>query len=1699
MPRPDNKRQKQGRPSDPRATVFQEQFIPQMPGSAQRDVFINPTAERRDTQGQISFGNMVAGPDSGLQTLAAVAQGITKGAQAAQQVYKYRIDKGKKDFDKLLSEEDYGKVIYKPTEGPMPLDPETGEPLPHTREPLLINKNDKEYAELVKDYEDARANGTLDDLPYTIVDDPQANYTMLRDKMEAFLDGRPQEVRLYADRALEKYDSAAYAADQKDRTRDLIREASAIRDPEDRVAFLEDYRDKHGAYEGTMVGDQWNQLYTQASHSLATDNERQIQLKLTDAIDELVGKADADGTILDLDPEVINDLIEPILEEVLGSDDVTEADLDKLAKLQEIKENGMRQIKKAQRDHINQVQKTNRLNDDKNAADGFKNLSPSQQMFRLDDELDRRATVRGRGVEQSKTKKATRRAEDIVDIFRGMTDQFAKNPQSLIRFARENGITGTESMSANAIIKRVQALFSAHLKGAQLTPEIREEILQEEAANLQGDINRIISERAASGQDYLSEESLEELNFLYEALDNIKNNPQEALVEIITASPSKYNAFRDDFDYQEEQLLSLFSPEVIDDITSGIVTKRQADTLEFAMTAIAEQAADTPDKVSLTDYDTDTILFGPLSPSGLSLEMFDINPELKDAAIEVMEAIRDGTIDEPDVDGKTPRQRYDEMFTDIYPERSVDDPLAAAGLEVAGEVLQQFDQAKVDQYNKTASDRRAKNKEVENGTKWNAAVRDMRITGKPVKVDPDNPNSQAELEAAAAWGMDTQRTTADMIFSDPDIIETYPLVKALIAYNELPEAERGSLTEYTLQWAQDNNEALRREDIEAVQIVIDPNIGVNGIPRFTDPKIRDSEVASDMLAVLYGRILGQDRVVSDGAVLTNPYTGEEQTFTYRLSDDLITQMRDDLRQQIGVMAKEAPTGRPNVTKARKIYETYAKIQSYAYAEGIVEAARRDNRAGLTPEEEAAIRLDARNDYRNGLIYESSHAEDIQAMMGFSDEQIAFGRVLSIAAPSGAPVPESLLDLIFNAQLGNTDFEPAVTRGRELVAELQPYFEEEDYRGGIQYLITKIHGAEALEDIYQDNTYGTSTVDEALNAVIASAEGETANDQAETLLRSILAGGSAAHGRIGTLERIMSQSFEGGAGSQAAVPPADLIRFLQAPRLLEGGRSQVFTSNGVAHTAGEHKPHTISGSGPSGRGEKVNIPVEAGVLFGSRIHSPAAWIGLTITNRDNYTMSAETTSQIKADLTNLAIADPTLMSELQLLPPAMLAVWTDAWVKENYGDQVVNAGNLSDAMQLGTNQYMSLTFEDTEIGGPDPLIEDALEGILPRQTRVPSIDVIRNTLMFGRMLETNQTGEVLTTGDSREIRFSVGQDSITRGNEVFTSIDFGNTVFSVPTSNELIEFNPQAIDLVAARVDRSIRTTGDLSRDNPRIFMGQDGRRSIDAAFLRANPELIPETIRREEVQTARDVISELERVGLLTNKNGVYRIVTDGGYLPPHPVNGQRYSHRAFLNDVAYNPGIKMLLLRALATPETEEVEELVNVYQFAGGEEQGQIPDPTSALNPIGRGELARTVYEKPNPDDYLFGDVGLEKEFFTKKFSDSLQRPRIKVGMGIVGPQGKVGQHASFIVFPETAAEIGEFAIDTVIGTLNALKPEGMTGLPFPGLTTPMAGGAAEVRWSPEYYEGDGDYGALTMDSYIPYLDMTIREAINLSRRVD
>jgi len=1673
MPRPDNKRQKQGRPSDPRAAVFQEQFLPQMPGSNQRNVFIQPSAPIVDKPSQISFGNMVPGPDSGLQTLAAVAKGITQGAQAAQQVYKYRVDKGQKDFDKMMEEEDYGKVVYT-TEGPMKIDPETGEPISRTQKPLLINKNDKEYAELVKDYEDARANGTLDSLGYTILDDPQANYTMLRDKMEAFLDGRPREVRLYAERSLEKLDTTAYIADQKDRTKDLIREANAIRSPEDRLAYLEEYEAQHGVIEGTMVGDQLIQLKTQTSHAIDIDNERQIQIKLTDAIDEKIGQAEADGTLFDLDSTVIEDLIEPIIEEVLGGGDVTQDDLDQLVKLQEIKEAGIRRLETAQRNQLQESQKTSRLEGNKRAKKVYEDKPPSLKFKGLDDELERRRVVREQEAPQGKRITAAKRAEDILDIFGGMMDQFRNNPEDLIRFAKSSGITGTESMSVDAIIKRVQAIFASHLKGAKLTPDIREEILQEEVANIQGDINRILTEKDANGNGHLSKDSQNELDYLQKTLQFIKENPQDALVTIVTSAPSKYDAFQDDFDYQEDQLLSLFSPDVVEDITSGIIRNRQADTLDSAMMAIAEQALELGHQ-SLTQGDTDLIEFGPLSPSGMNLEMFDINPELKDAAIEFVEAIRNGTLDEVDADGKTAEERYYEYFADIYPDRGFDsreDPQAAAGLEVAQDVLQQFDQARVKQNNRTSSARREENKQKENGSKWSLESSTFEITGLPV-TQGDTAGDRAAQAVSDAWGRNTQETTVALLLADPAFVEEYPLARALFEFNQLPEDQRPeSLTDYFIQYSNDNNIPLSMEDVEAVSVVVGSNIGIDGVPQFSDPRIKKSPVAQKMLVGLYARILGQDKVATDSVALTNPYTNAEETVVFKLSDKFKTRMREDLQQQIGEFAEELPTGLRELRELVDLNIRYADIAARAYAEGVVEKARSQAPEGFTPEQEAIVRLDAENDYRNGLFFQESEEDNIQSVLGFSDEQVALSRVLYTMVPPGSTISESTQDLIFNATLGNTDFEPSITSGRAVIVGMGEYFENEDYVGGLKYLLQELHEVDDLGKVYKGtNDKGHAQIMTALNAVEV---GETENEKAEYLLRSILASGAVAHGRIGTLKRIMSQSFEGGAGQQRIVPPADLIKFLQSSRTLDGGRSLHFSPDGVSYVAG-NRPRGYSIDGDH------TIPTLAGILFGSRVTAPKSFIGLMATNMDNYIMSSETSSRIENDLDTLLSKDPTLHSMLHDAPPAMLAIWTDMWIAENYGDQVRNAGQLRDAMEIGKNKFMPVEFTDFEVSDPtDEVLRDILPPFQTTSLRIPNIDDIRSNIMFGRGLDPAKKDEVFSTGDNRDIKFDVAS-SLERGNEIFTSFDFGSHTYSIPTNNTgkdpQLAFNKESPDLVMTRVDAAIRKTGSLSEDIPTIFMGRDGRRSLDATFLKANPALIPATIQREEVQTARDVVSKLEEIGILKNNSGIYSFVDNSNkslYLPPNKVNGQRYNQRAALNEIAYYPGIKMQYLRSLETPEEEEVEVLIETYGDV-------IPDRGNMLIPnfIRSRDLTRTEINYQGTR-LAGGDVRDTRQV---PFSRPLQRPTFTVTTGNEDGNGMI------IATSASRSELGSQLKKSASEVVDVISR--LAGRPERNVV--------ELRLSPAE-EGDELGGLrLTMNSYIPYLDMTIREAIDLSRRID
>ena len=279
-----------------------------------------------------------------------------------------------------------------------------------------------------------------------------------------------------------------------------------------------------------------------------------------------------------------------------------------------------------------------------------------------------------------------------------------------------------------------------------------------------------------------------------------------------------------------------------------------------------------------------------------------------------------------------------------------------------------------------------------------------------------------------------------------------------------------------------------------------------------------------------------------------------------------------------------------------------------------------------------------------------------------------------------------------------------------------------------------------------------------------------------------------------------------------------------------------------------------------------------------------------------------------------------------------------------------------------------------------------------------------------------------------------------------------------------------------RVDAAIRKTGSLSEDIPTIFMGRDGRRSLDATFLKANPELIPATIQREEVQTARDVVSKLEEIGILKNNSGIYSIVDDSNrslYLPPNKVNGQRYTQRAALNEIAYYPGIKMQYLRSLETPEEEEVEVLIKTYGDV-------IPDRGNMLVPnfIRSRDLEFTeLAALPSPAGR---DVLDTRQV---PFSRPLQRPTFTVTTGNEDENGYIRR----ISFQE--GELGAQLKKSLSEVTDIARRLG--GFPERNVV--------EIRYS-QAEEGDTRNGIqLTMNSYIPYLDMTIREAIDLSRRID
>ena len=111
MPRPDNKRAKQGRPKDPRPLIFSEQFTPNMP-SGQQNVFIRPGPEIIDQPSRTSYGNMTPGPSSSLDLLKGIVGGFNKGVENYNRVHQDRVKDDQEKANKILNQ-DYVRVTLR--------------------------------------------------------------------------------------------------------------------------------------------------------------------------------------------------------------------------------------------------------------------------------------------------------------------------------------------------------------------------------------------------------------------------------------------------------------------------------------------------------------------------------------------------------------------------------------------------------------------------------------------------------------------------------------------------------------------------------------------------------------------------------------------------------------------------------------------------------------------------------------------------------------------------------------------------------------------------------------------------------------------------------------------------------------------------------------------------------------------------------------------------------------------------------------------------------------------------------------------------------------------------------------------------------------------------------------------------------------------------------------------------------------------------------------------------------------------------------------------------------------------------------------------------------------------------------------------------------------------------------------------------
>tara|TARA_E500000305_G_scaffold39039_1_gene29895 strand:- start:15902 stop:21148 length:5247 start_codon:yes stop_codon:yes gene_type:complete len=1212
MPKPDNKRQKQGRPSDPRATVFQEQFAPKMPGSGQREVFIRPSPEIKDTPSQISFGNMVQAPDAGLQNLAAIAQGITKGAQAAQQVYKFRIDKGKRDLEEIRQQNDWAKVVYKP---------QTDEDGNVTQaENQIINRKDKEYQAKVNEYEAARKltlnpenenydPDALTELGYTIVDDPNATYIAMRDAFEGTYGGRPKEVRLYGNRLLEQYDDKAYQADQKDQTRDLIREASLIRDPNDRKVFLETWRDTNGAYPGTLTGDEWARLYASTSNSVDSSNESMIQDKLAEAIDKEIQDAVGKGTELELDPARVDELFDPIVEEVLNNRDEktgqlippSPEDLKRLYKLDEIREAAKRKMRTVKRRKESDNNKTNMVEGDQRSDKNFESKTPAARYRGLPERLDVLAERRARTGDITPAKEAQRRAEDTVEIYGGLIKEFAADPKKLLEFAKEMKIYDAENTNPSQLLERVKLLFTQELKGAKFTPQIREDVLSEEAAQLGAERNAVIQSGAlTSGNKDAVEEAMEEIGEIETRLDLIKNNPDQAFQEMQRSFLAKYPAFDDDFTYMEQALDGVFDSADVEAITTELSTLLVADVVEMAMPRLAEASIDN-NTIDITEGDVSLLPFAIQSKTE-DLSIFDENEPLKDAALYAAQNVGSDEVDE---NGNTPIEAFYQEYEKTGGSRN--DVRAQEALEAAGEYVDRFLDARQRVVTAQAQERRGQLKKEKDEGEIRQAL------GSPLDISKGTNPSGGNTDQAHAQLF--ERGVGDMYNAVhqniatgnvPSILSNHPVV---VAFQNDPKFSQG----------------VARGDI-----TVDDAIGKllkDGI--LTDPS--DTQEAREMLNLLsmdYARTNGLDfsipttpgaRAVSmelaiQGLLMTDPQNGNRYTIPVGDKDvDVPFRVTGGFAQKLqdAIAAYQAV----DIDSDQSVEERVLDMNRYK-----VELAIRHNRASRLrdgkqdPEMVVAQSITGQADYLRSKPAKSF----FKNQLGMSDTEIASLQLV------GTLFPNLDSNVLANMTTGDRTFimnmMEALDRGgsnTHLFAEspeykkaneqLQPWFdsqskllaENEDALDPVQTLkglinwVTKQRGTDS-DDPFSVTTgmFATELEDQELQDALlshlpASLHDAPLTEQANYVLRLTLVNNTFDGVNIWAGARAVVDNTRNGL-TRAEIPTDALLRVALAPLNLSDGRRMTFNSAGQGIAVSEFVPQPAEFDFNTGGSAKADL-------------------------------------------------------------------------------------------------------------------------------------------------------------------------------------------------------------------------------------------------------------------------------------------------------------------------------------------------------------------------------------------------------------------------------------------------------------------------------------------------------------------------------